>query len=41
MVMADELDAELAFLDSIYGDDARSIVRVDRMSPLNRFSNRT
>jgi DNA polymerase-3 subunit epsilon len=41
MVMADELDAELAFLDSIYGGDARSIVRVDRMSPLNRFSNRT
>jgi DNA polymerase-3 subunit epsilon len=40
-VMADELDAELAFLDSIYSGDARSIVRVDRMSPLNRFSTRT
>jgi len=40
-VMADELDAELAFLDSIYGGDARSTVRVDRMSPLNRFSTRT
>lgn len=40
-VMADELEAELAFLDSIYGGDARSAVRVDRMSPLNRFSART
>jgi DNA polymerase-3 subunit epsilon len=40
-VMADELEAELAFLDSIYSGDARSIVRVDRMSPLNRFSTRT
>jgi DNA polymerase-3 subunit epsilon len=40
-VMADELDAELTFLDNIYGGDARSIVRVDRMSPLNRFSART
>jgi len=40
-VMADELDAEMTFLDSIYGGDARSVVRVDRMSPLNRFSTRT
>jgi len=40
-VLADELEAELVFLDSIYGGDARSIVRVDRMSPLNRFSTRT
>jgi DNA polymerase-3 subunit epsilon len=40
-VLADELEAELVFLDSIYGGDARSIVRVNRMSPLNRFSTRT
>jgi DNA polymerase-3 subunit epsilon len=40
-VLADELEAELVFLDSIYSGDARSIVRVDRMSPLNRFSTRT
>jgi len=40
-VMADELDAELIFLDGVYGGDARSIVRVDRMSPLKRFSTRT
>lgn len=39
-VLADELEAELVFLDSIYGGDARSIVRVDRMSPLTRFSAR-
>jgi hypothetical protein len=38
--MADELEAELVFLDGIYGGDARSAVRVDRMSPLNRFSTR-
>ncbi|MEN6387948.1 MAG: 3'-5' exonuclease [Candidatus Cryosericum sp.] len=39
-VAADGLEAELAFLDSIYGGDARSVVRVDRLSPLNRFSGR-
>ncbi|MCX6062708.1 MAG: 3'-5' exonuclease [Caldiserica bacterium] len=40
-VMADELEAELVFLDGIYGGDARTVVRVDLMSPLNRFSTRT
>lgn len=39
-VAADDLEAELAFLDSIYGGDARSVVRVDRLSPLDRFSSR-
>jgi DNA polymerase III subunit epsilon len=39
-VLADELEAELAFLDGIYSGDARSIVRVDQMSPLTRFSTR-
>ena len=40
-VMADELDAEVAFLDTIYGGDAIHKVQVDRVSPLNRFSTRT
>jgi len=40
-VMADELDAEMAFLESIYGRDDVHKVQVDRMSPLNRFSART
>lgn len=40
-VADDDLEAELGFLDSIYGGDARSVVRVDRLSSLNRFSSRT
>jgi DNA polymerase-3 subunit epsilon len=40
-VLADELEAEMAFLDGIYGGDARGVVRVDQMSPLTRFSTRT
>lgn len=40
-VMADELDAELAFLDGVYGEDARSRVRIDTTSPLDRFSSRS
>lgn len=39
-VAADQLDAELAFLDEVYGGDAHS-VRVERLSPLKRFSSRT
>ena len=39
-VLADELDQELAFLDGIYGGDARAKVQVDKMSPLERFSAR-
>ncbi len=39
-VPADELDQELVFLDGIYGGDARGKVRIDTMSPLERFSTR-
>jgi len=40
-VAADELEQELSFLDGIYeGGDARTKVRVDKMSPLDRFSGR-
>jgi len=39
-VMADELGAELAFLDGVYGGNARSRVRIDTTSPLDRFSSR-
>jgi len=39
-VMAGELDAELAFLDGVYGENARSRVRIDTTSPLDRFSSR-
>lgn len=39
-VLADELEQELSFLDSVYEGDARSKVRIDKMSPLERFSSR-
>jgi DNA polymerase-3 subunit epsilon len=39
-VMAEELDAELAFLDGVYGENARGRVRIDTTSPLDRFSSR-
>jgi DNA polymerase III subunit epsilon len=39
-VLADELEQELVYLDSIYEGDARSKVRIDKMSPLERFSAR-
>lgn len=40
-VADDQVEAELEFLDGIYGGNARSVVRVDHLSPLNRFSTRT
>jgi DNA polymerase-3 subunit epsilon len=39
-VLADDLEQELVFLDSIYEGDAREKVRIDKMSPLERFSAR-
>lgn len=40
-VMVDDLDQELAFLDGVYGCSAREKVRIDRTSPLDRFSVRS
>jgi DNA polymerase-3 subunit epsilon len=40
-VMVDDLEQELAFLDSVYGCSAREKVRIDRTSPLDRFSVRS
>jgi hypothetical protein len=39
-VPADEQEQELVFLDSVYEGNAHDKVRVDKMSPLERFSAR-
>jgi DNA polymerase-3 subunit epsilon len=39
-VPADEQEQELVFLDSVYDGNTRDKVRVDKMSPLERFSAR-
>ena len=40
-VTEEELEAEVTFLDSVYGGDARSRVQVEKMSALDRFSGRS